>query len=193
VAGGGGFDFEADISADVSVTASVEASVSASASAGLSFGAEIDVGTQSMAPGTRTDPFRGYNFAVEIEGLVAGGFSEVTGLEVELEVQDYREGGINGFVHKRAGPAKYASNLVLKRGMTDSKVLWNWYWNVVHGIVARKNVSILLLDEAGEEKVRWNFEQAYPVKWTGPDLRATTNEVAIESLELAHKGLLNVR
>jgi phage tail-like protein len=185
---GGGFDFDANASTDVSLGASV----SASASAGFSFAAEIDVGA-GIALGSRCDPFRAYNFAVEIEGLVAGGFSEVTGLDVELEVQDYREGGVNGFIHKRAGPAKYVSNLVLKRGMTDNKVLWNWYWNVIHGIVDRKNVSILLLDEAGVEKVRWNFEQAYPVKWTGPDLRATSNEVAIENLELAHKGLMNVR
>jgi len=146
-----------------------------------------------MAAGSRVDPFRGYNFAVEIEGLVAGGFSEVSGLEVDLEVEEYREGGVNGFVHKRAGPARYPSNLILKRGASDSKVLWNWYWDVVQGTIDRKNVSILLMNEAGEEKVRWNFEQAYPVKWTGPGLRAAGNDVAIEILELAHKGLLSVK
>lgn len=141
----------------------------------------------------RTDPFRGYNFAVEVEGLVAGGFSEVTGLSLDIEVQDYREGGVNGFIHKRAGPARYSSNLVLKRGITASKILWNWYWDVVQGRIDRKNVSILLMDESGQEKVRWNFEQAYPVKWTGPDLRAGNSDVAVESVELAHKGLLNVK
>jgi phage tail-like protein len=146
-----------------------------------------------MAMGSRVDPYRSYNFAVEIEGLVAGGFKEVSGLEVEIEVQDYREGGVNGFIHKRAGPARYASNLVLKRGMTDNKVLWNWYWDVTQGTIQRKNVSILLMDEGGQEQVRWNFEQAYPVKWTGPGLKAAANEVAIESLELAHKGLMNVK
>jgi len=195
---GGGMDIEASasVSADVNVSASVDASVSAdieaSASVSVSFDASIEAGIQITAGGSRQDPLLDYNFAVEIEGLVAGGFSEVSGLEVELEVQDYREGGVNGFIHKRAGPAKYASNIVLKRGMTDNLVLWNWYWNAVQGVIDRKNVSILLLDESGEEKVRWNFEQAYPVKWTGPSLRATANEVAIESLELAHNGLLNV-
>lgn len=185
----GEFDFEADISAEASVSASVQAS----ASVNLGFAAGIEVGVQSMAPGTRRDPLRGYNFAVEIEGLVAGGFSEVSGLEVDLEVLEYREGGVNGFVHKRAGPAKYPTNLVLKRGVTDSKVLWNWYWDAVQGRINRKNVSILLMDEAGQEKLRWNFEQAYPVKWAGPGLRASANEVAVESLELAHKGLMNVK
>jgi phage tail-like protein len=147
----------------------------------------------TVTAGSRTDPFRGYNFAVEVEGLVAGGFSEVTGLNLELEVQEYREGGVNGFTHKRAGPARYPSNLVLKRGLTRNKVLWNWYWDVVHGRIQRKNVSILLMDEAGDEKLRWNFQKAYPVKWTGPDLRAASNDVAVEALELAHKGLLNVK
>jgi phage tail-like protein len=139
------------------------------------------------------DPFRSYNFAVEIEGLVAGGFSEVSGLELDLEVQEYREGGVNGFIHKRAGPAKYVSNIVLKRGVTVNKVLWNWYWDVVQGTIGRKNVSILLMDEAGDERVRWNFEQAYPVKWVGPGLRAVGSEVAVETLELAHKGLMSVK
>jgi phage tail-like protein len=185
----GGFDFSVEAKAEVSASAS--ASVEASVSAGFDFSVAVG-GGGGNAPGSRRDPFRGYNFAVEIEGLVAGGFSDVTGLQVELEVQDYREGGVNGFIHKRAGPAKYTANLVLKRGMTDAKALWNWYWDVVQGKVERKNVSVLLLDEAGEEKMRWNFAQAYPVKWTGPDLRATGNEVAVESIELAHKGLMSV-
>jgi|SRR5580704_1369518 phage tail-like protein len=139
----------------------------------------------------RVDPFRSYNFAVEVEGLVAGGFSEVSGLEIDIEVQQYREGGVNGFIHQRAGPAKYPSNLIFKRGVTDSKVLWNWYWDVVQGTINRKNVSVLLMDESGEERLRWNFEQAYPVKWAGPGLHAGSNEVAIETLELAHKGLIS--
>ena len=144
-----------------------------------------------MAMGDRNDPFRGYNFAVEIEGVVAAGFSEVSGLQMELEVQEYREGGVNAYIHKRAGPAKYSSNLVLKRGLTDVRTLWQWYWDVAQGTIDRKNVSILFLDEAGEEKLRWNFERAYPVKWVGPDLKAMSNEVAVESVELAHAGLMN--
>src|SRR5207247_1015573 len=128
------------------------------------------------------------NFAVEIEGVVAGGFTEVTGLQSEIEVQEYREGGVNGFMHRRAGPAKYP-NLILKHGITDARALWNWYRDVMQGKVERKNVSVLLMDRAGEEKFRWNFEQAYPVKWSGPDLRASASEVAAETLELAHRGL----
>jgi phage tail-like protein len=182
--------FGANFNLDVDVEASASASIDVDASVDFSF--SVGVGAQGMTPGARKDPLLDYNFAVEIEGLVAGGFSEVSGLEVELEVQDYREGGVNGFIHKRAGPAKYASNLVLKRGITDVKILWNWYWDVVQGTVDRKNVSILLMDDSGEEKRRWNFADAYPVKWTGPSLNAKSNEVAIEALELVHNGLMNV-
>ena len=74
--------------------------------------------------------------------------------------------------------------------MTDVKGLFRWYWDVMHGIVERKNVSVLLLDSAGHEKFRWNFEKAYPVKWVGPEFRSTADEVAVETVELAHKGLL---
>lgn len=143
-----------------------------------------------MATGGRVDPFRSYNFAVEVRGLVVGGFSEVSGLELEIETQDYREGGVNGFIHKRAGSAKYASNLVLKRGMTDGLELWNWYWDTVHGRIHRRNVSILLMDERGQEKLRWNFHKAYIVKWSGPTMHAGSSDVAVETVELAHKGLM---
>src|SRR5262249_45696672 len=104
---GGDFsaDFSADLSADVSATASFEASASVALGASASIGFSVGAGSA----GGRRDPYLGYNFAVEIEGLVAGGFSEVTGLAVEVETQDYREGGVNGFIHKRAGPARYAS------------------------------------------------------------------------------------
>ncbi len=142
-----------------------------------------------MATGDRKDPYLGYNFAVEISGLVAGGFSEVSGLQAEIEVQEYREGGVNEYIHKRAGPTKYSSNLVLKKGIADSTQLWSWYCDVMQGKVKRRPVDVLLRDSAGEEKRRWKFQNAYPVKWAGPDLKATASEVAVEVVELAHEGL----
>jgi phage tail-like protein len=142
-----------------------------------------------MAVGDRKDPFLSFNFVVEIDDLVAGGFSEVSGLQAEAEIQEYREGGVNEYIHKRAGPIRYASNLTLKRGVTDPTALWSWYRDVMRGTIKRKNVSIVLMDGAGNEKRRWNFQKAYPVKWTGPELRATTAEIAFESVELAHDGL----
>jgi phage tail-like protein len=139
--------------------------------------------------GDRHDPFLAYNFAIEIECVVAGGFSEVSGLECEIEVQDYREGGLNTFTHKFAGPARYVSNLILRRGLVDGRTLFPWFWDVVHGKVERHNMSVILLNSSGGEAHRWNFEQAYPVSWSGPVLRAATNAVAIEALEFAHNGL----
>jgi phage tail-like protein len=143
-----------------------------------------------MATGDRKDPYLGFNFAVEIDSLVVGGFNEISGVEAETEVQEYREGGVNEFVHKRAGPIKYASNLVLKRGISEAAGLWSWYADVMQGKIERKTVSIVLLDSACEEKRRWSFQRAYPVKWVGPSLRAVTGEVAVESVELAHDGLI---
>jgi phage tail-like protein len=142
-----------------------------------------------MAIAERKDPYLGYNFAVEISGLIAGGFSEVSGLQAEIEVQEYREGGVNGFIHKRAGPTKYSSNLVLRKGIADSTQLWSWYCDVMQGKVQRRPVDVVLMDSAGEEKRRWKFQNAYPVKWSGPDLKATASEVAVEVVELAHEGL----
>jgi phage tail-like protein len=140
--------------------------------------------------GGRNDPFLGFNFNVEIDSLVVGGFSEVSGMEADTEVTEFREGGVNDYMHKRAGPIKYPSNLVLKRGISDAAGLWSWYADVMQGNIQRKTVSIVLLDASCEEQRRWSFQRAYPVKWTGPSLRATASEVAVESVELAHEGLI---
>ena len=142
-----------------------------------------------MALGARTDPYSAFNFLVEIDGLVVGGFSEVTGLQVEIEVHDYREGGLNDYIHRLAGPARYPTNLVLKRGVVDTDTLWSWQRDVTQGIIERRDGSIVLLDDTRQEVVRWNFTGAYPVRWNGPELRAGSSAVAIETLELAHHGL----
>ena len=143
-----------------------------------------------MGTGNRHDPCLSFNFAVEIDGVMVCGFSEVTGLQAEIEVQEYREGGLNEYIHKRAGPAKYASNLIMKRGVADSKELWSWYCDVLQGTVRRKSLAVVLMDSAGNEKRRWTLQNGYPVKWSGPDFKAQTSEVAFESLELAHEGLV---
>ena len=143
-----------------------------------------------MALGARNDPYLGFNFLVEIQGLTVGGFTEVRGLEVEVEVQEYREGGVNGFIHKVPGPTRYPANLTLRHGLVAAETLWNWHRDVRQGQIRRRNVSIILHNSKGAEVRRWEFADAYPVKWTGPDLRAGTAEVALEALELVHHGLL---
>ncbi len=143
-----------------------------------------------MATGDRKDPYLGFNFAVEVDSLVVGGFSDVSGVSAETEITEFREGGVNEFMHKRAGPTKYSGNLVLKRGISEAAGLWSWYADVMQGKIERKTVSIVLFDSACQEKRRWSFQRAYPVKWTGPTLRAAAGEVAAESVELAHEGLI---
>lgn len=140
--------------------------------------------------GKRTDPYLAFRYLVEIECVTVGGFSEVTGLQVETEIKEYREGGLNEYMHRLAGPTRYPSNLILKRGLTDADTLIKWHENITRGIIERCNGSIVLLDTTGQERWRWNFLKAYPVKWIGPNLRATTSEVAVETLELAHNGFV---
>lgn len=142
-----------------------------------------------MALGARRDPYLAFNFLVEIDGLIVGGFSEVSGLIMETEVEDYREGGLNAYVRRFAGGMKYPANLILKNGITESDQLWQWHHQVRQGIIERRSGSIVLLSSAGEETRRWHFEGAFPARWVGPDLRANSVEVAVESLELVHQGL----
>jgi len=141
-----------------------------------------------MIFGGRTDPYLNFRFQVEIDSLVVGGFSEVLGLRVETETEEYREGGLNHRVHKLPRVTKQ-SNITLKRGITDSDVLWEWNKDVVNGSIKRKTGRIILCDYEGREKWHWIIEDAYPVKWEGPELSGTGGTVAVESLELAHNGV----
>lgn len=134
------------------------------------------------------DPYKVFRFVVEINGTRVGGFSEVMGLEVRTEVDEHREGGVNDYVHKHAKETRY-TNLTLKRGITDKTDLWDWHQQVVLGDVERKTVSVVVLDATGQEKWRFVFRDAYPVKWNGTDLNASGNTVFVESVELAHHGM----
>jgi len=138
----------------------------------------------------RHDPYKAFNFRVEIEGMTAA-FTEVSGLESEVEAIDYREGGEENRVRKLPGLRKY-SHIVLKRGLTADADLWNWHKQVLDGNIRRRNGSVILLDDSGQEQVRWNFFNSWPCKYIGPTLNAKSADVAIETLELAHEGLERV-
>jgi phage tail-like protein len=140
-----------------------------------------------MAALLRIDPLTNYKFLVEIDGLVVGGFTEITGLQAEMDIEEYQEGGMNSYAHKLPKASKFP-NLILKRGLTYSDTLWKWYQDAASGQVKRKSGSVLLLDYSGSESWRWNFYQAYPVKWKGPELHSDNGGVAFETIELAHNG-----
>jgi len=131
----------------------------------------------------RVDPYKGFRFLVEINGIQQAGFTECSGLGSQIEVVEYREGGDPNQVRKAPGRVIYP-DIVLKWGVTDSRELYDWHLAVINGNLQRKDGSIVLLDDQGQEKVRWNFFDAWPSKWEGPSLDARSSRVAIESLTL---------
>ena len=141
-----------------------------------------------MATGSRTDPYGGYNFLVEIDGITQAGFQEVSGLDASTDSTEYREGSDPMHSRKLPGLNKFAP-ITLKRGITDSDELWRWRATVIDGNVDRRNGSIILMDQTGQEKLRWNFFNAWPSKWTGPALNATSSAVAVETLEITHEEI----
>lgn len=134
------------------------------------------------------DPYRGYRFRVELDGVERAGFQECSGLDFSQDPIEYREGPDPLYPRKLPGLTKF-SNITLKWGITKDEELWDWREQALKGTVQRKNGSIILVDDEGNDKTRWNFEAAWPAKWTGPTFNATANEVAVETLEIAHELL----
>jgi phage tail-like protein len=142
-----------------------------------------------MATAERRDPYRSFNFQLEIDGVPLGAFSEVSGLTAEGDAVDYREGvDVQQNVRKLPGLRKNAP-ITLKRGYTQDKSLWRWYGNIVNGQPDRRDVTIVLLNEARQAVLRWHAESAWINKIEGPSLKAAGNEIAMESVELVHEGL----
>lgn len=144
-----------------------------------------------MANEEKIYPFTSFRFRVEINKLKVAQVSEISGLSIETETEPYEEGGVNDFVYQFPKKTKY-QHIILKRGITEMDDFWNWYNEVVNGIVERKEVAVVLMDVTGKDRRQWNIIDAYPVKWTGPDMKADSNTVAFESIELAHHGIKKV-
>jgi phage tail-like protein len=139
--------------------------------------------------GARNDPFMAFRFLVTFDNLPKGGFSSCSGLQMETEVLDFIEGGVNSHTWKFATRSKQ-TNLTLKRGIVN-KVLWDWYYDITVGKMKFQNVTVAVMDSAGAQPViEFQLLQAFPVKWIGPELDAAQNNVAVETLELAHQGLV---
>ena len=134
------------------------------------------------------DPYMSYNFAVEIGGVVVGGFSEVSGLSSEIDLESYEEGGLNSYIHKFPKHTIYP-NLVLSRGLVNIDLFYTWYDATSQGSIQLLNGTILLLNNQQIPVMWWAFKKAYPVKWDGPQFNASSDEIAVEKIELVHQGI----
>jgi phage tail-like protein len=139
--------------------------------------------------GKRDDPYQQFNFLVEIDGVTRAGFTECSGLTTDTDSFDYREGAdVRMNVRKLSGLRKY-TNLTLKRGYTQDKTLWDWRKATINGLVERRSVDVVLMDEARTEVLRWRVREAWISKWDSGPFNAKTNDAAMESVELMHEGL----
>ena len=137
----------------------------------------------------RKDPFRNFRFLLEIDGISQGGFAECSGFGSNVEVIEYREGGEAATVRKLPGKVSYP-DITLKWGVTDSRELYDWHLAAVNGQIQRKNGSIVLQNDAGQEQIRWNFFSAWPSKYDGPDFSAKGNDVSVDTLTLSCERLV---
>jgi phage tail-like protein len=148
-----------------------------------------DANAQQAQTTGPVDPFRNFQFSLEIRGVVQGHFTQVSGLGVRVHPIRYREGGLGQIVRAIPGPVEYAE-VTLKYGLTRSTELWTWFTQAVKGQVERRNVSISVLNTDGAtEALRWNLFNAWPSAWHGAPLDAMGREIAIEELKLAFDSL----
>jgi phage tail-like protein len=154
----------------------------------------------------RSDPVLNHNFAITlidsssnlglfgssgVLDVAVGGFSECTGLEMSLQVEDYKEGGNNGQLLKFPTRVTW-SNITLKKGVGVNSALWDWHYGFVIGKGQRRDGMIILLTDLHLPHKIWTFRRGLPIKYTGPSLNATQNNVAIESIEIAHEGISQI-
>ena len=137
----------------------------------------------------QTDPYRSYNFKLEVGGVTQGHFTECSGLSVNIDPITYREGGSQQIIRHLPGPVDYAA-VTLKYGVSDSRELWDWLMKTAAGEVERCNVSVVMMDsQDANETMRWNLFDAWPSEWQGAALNASDNALAIESLTLVFDSL----
>lgn len=156
----------------------------------MALGINSAMGMINGALGIRLDPYTTYNFLVQIDGVIVAGFTDVSGMELSMEsVEEVKEGGVNNYVHLLPTRVK-SSDLVLKKGIGDIDILWEWVEKaLIRGKVEKKDGSIFILDHQGLPCVWWDFYNAFPKKWSGPTLDASKTSVAIQSLTLGCERL----
>ena len=130
-----------------------------------------------------------FNFLVDIDGITVAGFSECSGLSSETDVIEYREGNERTLGVRKIPGLTHYPNVVLRRGITTNREIWDWRQAVIDGQVSRRAVAITLLDQTGTPVLRWRLREAWISKWEGPHLDARGNEIAMETIELVHEGI----
>jgi phage tail-like protein len=138
--------------------------------------------------GLRVDPFSAFNFVIEIDGILTGGFSAISGLGATTTVEAFHEGGFNDHQYHRIGVTSY-SEITLEHGITAVDSMWFWYQKTVTGNIQRKNATIFLLNAAGPPVMWWDLIGAFPTSWQGPRMSAAEDLLAMESITLAYAEL----
>jgi phage tail-like protein len=143
-----------------------------------------------MATGSRTDPYLGYNFRVVIDSITSAAFKDCSGLDSSTSAVTYREGTDLSTVPRQLQGLSSHGTIKLGRGIATNQDLWTWQENVRDGKVDRRSLSIELWDPTNKtKKIQWDFRAVWPTRWTGPSFDATSDAVAIESVELVHEGI----
>ena len=138
--------------------------------------------------GSMVDPYRAYNFKLNIQGVNEGHFTQCSGLGVKIENIVYREGGDPLRVRCLPGRVAYGE-VTLSYGLTTSIEMWQWFLSTLKGTVQRRDISVLMLGDTGEEVLRWNLIRSWISEWRGAPLDALGREAAIESMSLVYEGL----
>ena len=135
------------------------------------------------------DLLASYNFRVELDGITRAGFKECSGLDSTVNAGTYREGTDPTLALRQIPGLQSFSHIVLKRGLSQDNALWEWHKLALEGRVKRRTISIILRDDQGKDKIWWNIKECWPTKWSGPAMDAAGDNIAIETLELAHEGI----
>jgi phage tail-like protein len=150
----------------------------------------------AKASGRESDPLVGFQFAIEVGGMVTGYFTECGGIGSENEIAESKTVTDTGqeVVLKVPGRLKW-NDVSLKRGITDNLQIWEWRQLVEEGKMsdARKNCSIIMFDRNYSPAARWDFVNAWPSKVTGPDVKSDSNDFGVEEMVLVHVGMKRVK
>lgn len=145
----------------------------------------------TLEPQDRSWPLPKFYFSVDITGVGDNlAFQEVSGLDVESQIIEYRAGNSKLFSTTKMPGLSKTGNVTLKKGVfSKDNRFWDWYNQIKLNTIERQTVTIKLLDESGSPTMIWTLANAWPTKITGTDLKSDGNEVAVEKIEIAHEGL----